>query len=92
MSREGTFEYQRDVYARMLIDLLVIKRETFNVSSNELSVFECAALINSYFHGKVNHHWFDILVDEYPELFSFTQNGPSRKFKVDPIVAYEMDL
>lgn len=92
MSKEGTFEYQRDVYARMFIDLMVINRQKFNISSCELGILECMFLIKTYFNIKIDQRWLDILVDEYPDLFSFTKPDSSLKFRVDPIVAYEIEI
>lgn len=70
MSKEGTFEYQRDLYARIIIDIMVKHPDKFGVYGNAISTIECTSLVDSFFNERMHPKWIDILTEEYPDVFS----------------------
>jgi len=70
MSKEGTFEYQRDLYARIIIDIVVKHPDKLGVSGNAISTIECTSLVDSFFNERMHPKWIDILTEEYPDVFS----------------------
>ncbi len=54
MSKEGTFEYQRDLYARIIIDIMVKHPDKFGVSGNAISTIECTSLVDSFFNERMH--------------------------------------
>jgi len=90
MSKIGTFEYQRDMYARMLVDIMVLKSDEFNAKST-MSTVECSSMVNRFFDVNIDNKWYDILVNEYPDLFSFTSENKTI-FHTASDVAYMVDI
>lgn len=83
MSKEGTFEYQRDKYARIIIEIFVKHPDKFGVSGNVISTNECTALVNSLFDERLDPRWIDILTEEYPDVFRLQKYDHSMKLVVD---------
>ena len=92
MSKEGTFEYQRDKYARMLISLIVDHGERFGISNSLISITNCTSLINRWFNEQIEPRWIDIIVDEYPDVFQLKRDSGTTKLAIDVLAAEMLDI
>lgn len=93
MSREGTFEYQRDKYARMVIDILYLNRAKFGAAShNRLHILQLTAAINSYFSESINPKWLTMLIREYPDVFSEVNEDNHTMFCVNEEAVDLLDI
>lgn len=95
MSKEGTFEYQRDLYARMIIELVVNNGDRlteFGKLENAISVNECTAMVCTVFDVRMDVRWIDVLVREYPDVFSFDKVNSSTAICIDKEAAKYLEI
>lgn len=77
MIGEGTYIHERNKYVRMFLSVIYYDRDKFNLAYvdsrmplNALPLHVIQSVSETYFCISLNSLWFDIVIRDFPDLFS----------------------